>query len=718
MRPVLLEMAGFGSFREPTTVDFAGVEYFALVGPTGSGKSTVIDAMTFALYGSVPRWDNARTVALALAPTVARGTVRFVFDVAGRAGGTERYVVARELRRAASGGVSVRTARLERLRDPAGTGAVEEETEPVAEGAPATTKAVEELLGLPFGDFTTCVVLPQGEFAEFLHTEPRKRQETLVRLLGLGVYDTIAKEANAEARSQEQRAQVLTEQLGGYLDATAEAERVAEERVTALAAVRARVDEAMPVLTAATAELAEVEATVERLSAERSRPHRPGRTARAPRAVRASGRFGGRGGGGPGRAPHRRARRHRGARGARRRSGPRSAGGGTAAPRRAGGHRGGAARGARAAGEGPGIRGDRRGGRRGGPFRRRGGPHSTGGRGGRARGVARRGRQARGGARRFPGGRRSCGARCARRSGWRAPPPRGIGRRTRWPPRSAPTPMRAPPSPPHPTGLRWSRPGAIVARSTTPSPHTAWRTKRWTPRPPRSPPPPPGPRTAAAHVEHARAQRAASVRADLVAALRPNLVVGEECPVCAQAVAVLPERLPEGDLAAADRALAAAEAALDRGRRAEAVATAEHARAAAARTSAADTVERLTAALAGIVPVSTELAPTRPAAPRPDPTIPTTVDASTQSGFADPRPESTSTLSACRQSTRPSPGLPVGRPPESTWRRTPRQASGRSAKWVDRTAPAGVDRRRGGRRAVMTPAWRRTSARSRCRRPR
>ena len=41
MRPVLLEMTGFGSFREPTTVDFAGAEYFALVGPTGSGKSTV-----------------------------------------------------------------------------------------------------------------------------------------------------------------------------------------------------------------------------------------------------------------------------------------------------------------------------------------------------------------------------------------------------------------------------------------------------------------------------------------------------------------------------------------------------------------------------------------------------------------------------------------------------------------------------------------------------
>src|SRR5690606_14291101 len=58
MRPVLLEMNGFASFREPTEVDFRGADYFALVGPTGSGKSTVVDAITFALYGSAPRWGN------------------------------------------------------------------------------------------------------------------------------------------------------------------------------------------------------------------------------------------------------------------------------------------------------------------------------------------------------------------------------------------------------------------------------------------------------------------------------------------------------------------------------------------------------------------------------------------------------------------------------------------------------------------------------------
>ena len=58
MRPVRLDIDGFASFRDPTTVDFADADYFALIGPTGSGKSTVIDAMTFALYGSAPRWGG------------------------------------------------------------------------------------------------------------------------------------------------------------------------------------------------------------------------------------------------------------------------------------------------------------------------------------------------------------------------------------------------------------------------------------------------------------------------------------------------------------------------------------------------------------------------------------------------------------------------------------------------------------------------------------
>jgi exonuclease SbcC len=264
MRPVLLEMAGFGSFREPTVVDFTDADYFALVGPTGAGKSTVIDALTFALFGSVPRWDDRRTVALALAPTANRGTVRLVFDV-----GTERYVVARELRRAAtSGSVTVKNVRLERLVDPVGT--ADDETEPVAADS-KVTPAVEELLGLNFEHFTTCVVLPQGDFAEFLHARAGDRQKILVKLLGLEVYDQIAKAANAEAAKERHNVEFLVDQLSRYTDATEQDEAEATARVTALVEVEQRLGTELPELATASAAAAGARATVARLIEERDR---------------------------------------------------------------------------------------------------------------------------------------------------------------------------------------------------------------------------------------------------------------------------------------------------------------------------------------------------------------------------------------------------------------------------------------------------------------
>ena len=94
MRPVRLDIHGFASFREPATVDFNDVDYFALIGPTGAGKSTIIDAITFALYGTAHRWERATSIAYALAPTTNRCTVSLIFDVAG-----QRYQIAREVRR-------------------------------------------------------------------------------------------------------------------------------------------------------------------------------------------------------------------------------------------------------------------------------------------------------------------------------------------------------------------------------------------------------------------------------------------------------------------------------------------------------------------------------------------------------------------------------------------------------------------------------------------
>src|SRR3954452_9459538 len=208
MRPVLLEMDGFVSYRQRTTVDFDDVDYFAFVGPTGAGKSTVIDAITFALFGSVARWDDARAVEPALAPSVNRGTVRLVFDVRGT-----RHVVLRELRRSASGRVQQKIARLERLVDPTARGDLDDETETLTGTIAETTSAVESLLGLDFSQFTKCVALPQGEFAEFLHAKPADRDKILTRLLGLEVYLAVGRTAGARGARLATRADALQTQL-------------------------------------------------------------------------------------------------------------------------------------------------------------------------------------------------------------------------------------------------------------------------------------------------------------------------------------------------------------------------------------------------------------------------------------------------------------------------------------------------------------------------
>ena len=265
MLPVLLDLHGFTVFREPTRIDFRDADFFALVGPTGSGKSTVIDAMCFALYGSVPRWDKRNVVSPALAPTTARGTVRLVFDMAGH-----RYVVARELRRLPGGNVTVRNARLERLTDAAGLGEEGEESESMAADS-AVSAEVERLLGLSFEHFITCVVLPQGDFAQFLHATAGERQKILVRLLGLDEYGRIAQAANVAATDAETRADQIMLQLADYADATEETEAALAAAGAALEALADPTASATGTIRHLVGSAAEAAAARDRLAGEGAR---------------------------------------------------------------------------------------------------------------------------------------------------------------------------------------------------------------------------------------------------------------------------------------------------------------------------------------------------------------------------------------------------------------------------------------------------------------
>jgi DNA repair protein SbcC/Rad50 len=268
MRPVLLDINGFASYRTAMSVDFRDADFFVLVGPTGSGKSTIIDAMVFALYGTVPRWDDRSAVAPALAPTANRAVVQLIFDVGGK-----RYAAVRDIRR--GGGktqsVTVKEARLEQYLSPDATGADGEETVSLASGSPKVTKAVESLLGLTFEQFTQSVALPQGEFARFLHATDGDRQLILKDLLGFGIYDKIGQAANIRAKDNTLRADTLAEQLAGYADATS-------QNVAALTAALSELGDfqrqlttvAVPALTAAANEALAAWALVDQLSSERT----------------------------------------------------------------------------------------------------------------------------------------------------------------------------------------------------------------------------------------------------------------------------------------------------------------------------------------------------------------------------------------------------------------------------------------------------------------
>ncbi|MEU9741870.1 SMC family ATPase [Micromonospora chersina] len=292
MRPMRLDMAGFTVFREETTVDFTDADFFALVGPTGSGKSTVLDAICFALYGTVPRWGGARGLANALAPSATEARVRLVFESAG-----DRYVATRVVRRDGRGTVKTANAGLQLM--PPGfdvtkldTGLSPEDLGEVVAGTPAEMEqAVLDAVGLPYEQFTSCVVLPQGQFADFLHAKPATRQQILVNLLGLGVYEEVQKKATERAGQAEAKLEAVDKMLGGLADVDEESLTGARDRVDRMRELAGAVAAAVPELERARATAREQAAALAALDAELTvltgvRP--PDGTAELARAVAAA----------------------------------------------------------------------------------------------------------------------------------------------------------------------------------------------------------------------------------------------------------------------------------------------------------------------------------------------------------------------------------------------------------------------------------------------
>jgi exonuclease SbcC len=207
VRPIKLEIQGLTSYRQPISVDFTELDLFAVTGPTGSGKSSLIDAITYALYGKVPRVGN--NIKELISHGADRLKVTLYFNV-----GDGQYRIYRES--AHKGG---KPPQIERFDQETG------EWRPEDVGRVRdVNKFIEDLLLLDYEAFIRSVLLPQGEFQEFLAGDRDERRKVLDRLLQIGVYTVMAQRANTLATESARQADTMKERLDTELaDATAEA---------------------------------------------------------------------------------------------------------------------------------------------------------------------------------------------------------------------------------------------------------------------------------------------------------------------------------------------------------------------------------------------------------------------------------------------------------------------------------------------------------------
>lgn len=164
------------SFREEQVIDFSGLcenGIFGIFGSTGSGKSTILDGITLALYGKVERAKGGTQGIIN--QNEEKAYVSFTFSL-----GERKFKAERTYKRGPDGGVNHQQCRLVET--------IDGEEIVIAEKKREMDEQVEEILGLNVTDFTRAVVLPQGKFAEFLTLQGTERRKMLQRLFGLEKY--------------------------------------------------------------------------------------------------------------------------------------------------------------------------------------------------------------------------------------------------------------------------------------------------------------------------------------------------------------------------------------------------------------------------------------------------------------------------------------------------------------------------------------------------
>ena len=222
MRLHTLIMTGIGPYAGTETIDFdrfTASGRFLLTGPTGSGQTTIIDAIVFALYGQVADSSGSSKQRLrsTLVDAAARSEVDLTFSTSA---GVYRILRSPEYWRPKKRGTGTTrqnaAAKLWRLSAPGGHALDEPITKLEEVGA-----EVNRIVGLSRDQFTQTVVLPQGRFARFLRATSAERHTLLRDVFGTGVYDAIQAEIAERNRLTDREAQAARQALQARVEVAA-----------------------------------------------------------------------------------------------------------------------------------------------------------------------------------------------------------------------------------------------------------------------------------------------------------------------------------------------------------------------------------------------------------------------------------------------------------------------------------------------------------------
>ena len=213
MRPKKLKISGLNSFLEEQIIDFEKLTdrgIFGIFGPTGSGKSTILDAITIAMYGKISR-DTREFINTG----TDNATVSYEFEI-GKGSERKTYIVDRGIKRdIKSGGYKTSMARLREIKE--GANII------LSEGPRDVQENIIKIVGLSSDDFTRSVVLPQGKFNEFLKLTGLDRRNMLERIFNLEKYGIKLVKKIRDAKNKEQKdSDMLEGELSRYEGVSAE----------------------------------------------------------------------------------------------------------------------------------------------------------------------------------------------------------------------------------------------------------------------------------------------------------------------------------------------------------------------------------------------------------------------------------------------------------------------------------------------------------------